>query len=32
VEGRWLENGTISERQRRKGVKPETKFRPDEKA
>jgi 4-hydroxy-3-polyprenylbenzoate decarboxylase len=29
VEGRWLENGTISERQRRKGVKPETKFRPD---
>jgi UbiD family decarboxylase len=30
VEGRWLENGTISERQRRKGVKPETKFRPDD--
>jgi UbiD family decarboxylase len=30
VEGRWLENGMISEGQRRKGVKPETKFRPDE--
>jgi UbiD family decarboxylase len=30
VEGRWLDNGTISERQRRKGVKPETKFRPDD--
>jgi UbiD family decarboxylase len=28
VEGRWLENGRISETQRRKGVKPETKFRP----
>ena len=30
VEGRWTENGAISERQRRKGVKPETKFRPEE--
>jgi UbiD family decarboxylase len=30
VEGRWLENGRISEKQRRKGVKPETKFRPGE--
>ncbi len=29
VEGRYLENGRISEKQRRKGVKPETKFRPD---
>ena len=29
VEGKWLENGLISEGQRRKGVKPETKFRPD---
>ena len=29
VEGRYLENGRISEGQRRKGVKPETKFRPD---
>jgi 4-hydroxy-3-polyprenylbenzoate decarboxylase len=28
VEGRYLENGRISEGQRRKGVKPETKFRP----
>jgi UbiD family decarboxylase len=28
VEGRWQENGRISEKQRRKGVKPETKFRP----
>jgi 4-hydroxy-3-polyprenylbenzoate decarboxylase len=28
VQGRYLENGRISERQRRKGVKPETKFRP----
>jgi UbiD family decarboxylase len=28
VEGRWQENGRISETQRRKGVKPETKFRP----
>src|SRR5205814_3395151 len=28
VEGRYLENGRISEKQRRKGVKPETKFRP----
>ncbi|MBI3916297.1 MAG: UbiD family decarboxylase [Betaproteobacteria bacterium] len=29
VEGRYLDNGRISERQRRKGVKPETKFRPE---
>ncbi|MBM3486248.1 MAG: UbiD family decarboxylase [Alphaproteobacteria bacterium] len=29
VEGRYLENGRISEQQRRKGLKPETKFRPD---
>jgi UbiD family decarboxylase len=29
VEGRYLENGRISEKQRRKGVKPETKFRPE---
>jgi 4-hydroxy-3-polyprenylbenzoate decarboxylase len=29
VEGRYLDNGRISEAQRRKGVKPETKFRPD---
>ena len=28
--GRYLENGRISEKQRRKGLKPETKFRPDE--
>jgi UbiD family decarboxylase len=27
--GRYLENGGISAQQRRKGVKPETKFRPD---
>jgi UbiD family decarboxylase len=30
VEGRWQENGRISEEQRRKGVKPETKYRPGE--
>jgi UbiD family decarboxylase len=30
VAGRYEENGRISEQQRRKGVKPETKFRPDE--
>lgn len=30
VEGRWIENGMISEHYRRKGVKPETKFRPEE--
>ena len=30
AEGRYLENGAISERLRRKGLKPETKFRPDE--
>ncbi len=29
VEGKYLENGRISEGQRRKGVKPETKFRPE---
>jgi UbiD family decarboxylase len=29
VEGRYLENGEISEKQRKSGVKPETKFRPD---
>jgi 4-hydroxy-3-polyprenylbenzoate decarboxylase len=29
VEGRYLDNGRISERQRRKDVKPETKFRPE---
>jgi 4-hydroxy-3-polyprenylbenzoate decarboxylase len=29
VEGRYLENGRISEAQRRTGIKPETKFRPD---
>ena len=29
AQGRYLENGRISEKQRRKGLKPETKFRPD---
>ena len=29
VDGRYLENGRISEKLRRKGLKPETKFRPD---
>ena len=29
VEGRYVENGSASEKQRRKGVKPETKFRPE---
>ena len=29
AEGRYLENGRISEEQRRKGVRPETKFRPE---
>jgi 4-hydroxy-3-polyprenylbenzoate decarboxylase len=29
VEGRYIENGKISEKQRKKGVKPETKFRPE---
>ena len=28
VEGRYLENGRISDKQKRKGLKPETKFRP----
>ncbi len=30
VAGRYLENGRISEKLRRKGLKPETKFRPDD--
>ena len=30
VEGRYLENGRISEKLRRKGLKPETRYRPDE--
>ncbi len=30
VAGRYDENGRISERRRRKGVKPETKFRPED--
>ena len=30
VAGRYLENGKISEKLKRKGVKPETKFRPDQ--
>jgi 4-hydroxy-3-polyprenylbenzoate decarboxylase len=29
--GRYLENGRLSERQQRTGLKPETRFRPDEK-
>ena len=29
VAGRYLENGRISEKQRRKGLKPETRYRPD---
>jgi 4-hydroxy-3-polyprenylbenzoate decarboxylase len=29
AQGRYLENGAISEKLRRKGLKPETKFRPD---
>src|SRR5579863_1169625 len=29
VEGRYLENGRISAQQKKKGLKPETKFRPD---
>jgi len=29
VEGRYTENGEISEKQGKKGVKPETKFRPE---
>jgi len=29
VEGRYTENGEISEKRRKKGVKPETKFRPE---
>ena len=31
AEGRYLENGRISEKLRRKGLKPETRFRPDAK-
>jgi 4-hydroxy-3-polyprenylbenzoate decarboxylase len=30
AEGCYLENGRASEKLRRKGLKPETKFRPDE--
>ena len=30
AEGRYLENGRVSERQQREGLKPETRFRPDE--
>ena len=29
VEGRYLDNGRISAKQKKRGVKPETKFRPD---
>jgi len=29
VQGRYIENGEISQKQRKKDVKPETKFRPD---
>jgi 4-hydroxy-3-polyprenylbenzoate decarboxylase len=29
VAGGYLENGRISETQKRKGIKPETKFRPE---
>ena len=29
VEGRYLENGRISDARRRRGIKPETKFRPE---
>jgi hypothetical protein len=29
--GRYLDNGRISEKAKRKGLKPETKYRPDEK-
>jgi 4-hydroxy-3-polyprenylbenzoate decarboxylase len=31
AQGRYLENGKLSEKLRRKGLKPETRFRPDEK-
>ena len=30
VKGDWMENGRISEQHKKKGLKPETKFRPDE--
>jgi len=29
AQGRYLDNGKISEKLRRKGLKPETKYRPD---
>ena len=29
VQGNYLENGRISEKLRKKGVKPETKYRPE---
>jgi len=32
AQGRYLENGRITEKLRRKGLKPETRFRPDEEA
>ena len=32
VAGRYLENGRISEKLRRKGLKPETRYRPDREA
>ena len=32
VQGDWMENGRISEQHKKKGLKPETKFRPDEAA
>jgi 4-hydroxy-3-polyprenylbenzoate decarboxylase len=31
AQGRYLENGKISEKQKRSGLKPETRFRPDKK-
>jgi 4-hydroxy-3-polyprenylbenzoate decarboxylase len=30
VQGRYLDNGRVSARQLRKGIRPETRFRPDE--
>ena len=30
AEGRYLDNGVVSERQQRGGLKPETRFRPDD--
>ena len=32
MNGLYLENGRISEQQKRKGLKPETKFRPGERS